>query len=170
MKTIFLSIFLFLGIISYSQNNSSAYFNPKIDNIEKAYKYYLANKIYIFYGTQYKLHLIVKNGEKYYDLKFTADNPDNNYELQDITVLKNKELRLLFDIDSYVNQSISFDSEFYKKNAIKTTTGLPTYFSYNTPAKKRYGEYFLTVGISPVPMRKEVYNFLGLLLLDMIKK
>lgn len=162
-------LFILINSLGYSQENSEVYFRKKIDNVESNIKNILNGRQYIIYSTPYELHLILNKQNRYYEFIFKGDY-DNEYELYDFNIINDNIMQDIFNVSNYEAGIISTDSEFYRKKPLEIIDGLSTYFSFNTDYQKRYCEYFLTIFVKPVPMNKEIYQYLSFKMLNIEKE
>lgn len=160
-----LVLILLFSTACYAQEESNVYFEKKINKVETYFENILKNNRYIIYSTPYTMHLILEREDNYFHFIFES-NYDEDFMIKCLNLIEEKEGKKIFNKNKYEKGVINIKSEFYKENPIESINGLPTFFSYNTDFQKRYCEYYLAVGIKPVPMDFETYQYLGSILLD----
>lgn len=119
------------------------------------------NRDYLLFSIADKWFLLIKdNGDSYTEYYVnTADVNLNTHEYSAITIKKpNRILRKAFNRCLYHSGYISFNSQFFKDQKVKSEGNI-TYFFFKSHGRK-IGECRLSMFINPNPINVEIYNYL----------
>lgn len=101
-------------------------------------------------------YVILKEGHCFKEYYINIDSAGNRIDQRTVkTSRKSKKiLEKAFDLDSYHKEFIT------KANNPTVVQGNPTYFVVKDTESNRYGEFSLSAITVPIPIDKQVYNYL----------
>lgn len=118
------------------------------------------NDYIVFSSGDEQYVILIKESDSLHEYFIDRSIDKNNVHFLIDTVFKSDSylFKKMFDVGSYMEGYISFDSDFYK-NGYDVSSGRITYFVYVSNTGKRFGEARLSFFISPNPIDPEIYLY-----------